>query len=254
MSISFTHASSNLHWLLGEVCRDQRANAKTPSEVSAALIICDDVKWKEWGRSQTALTESALSEISYAYNQYSHLIMSAPADTNTNSLYGKSTGFFFFPSLPCAHCSHNRCSAATEANTGRSWSNISTWDGMWDRYSEQPNTTVVPPAQDTGGRLTALWAAISLLPLTGIYFSWSERRGNNTSSGVQMSAVSQTKRSFVCLQAATYLCPSVQETSTGLTETFFYISTHTHPPAFCRQVRQLDRWGFRPKLLRWRRE
>lgn len=125
------------------------------------------------------------------------------------------------------HCSYNRCSAATEANTGRSWSNISTWDGMWDRYSEQLNTTVVPPAQDTGGRLTALWAAISLLPLTGIYFSWSERRGNNTSSGVQMSAVSQTKRSFVCLQAATYLCPSIQETSTGLTETVLRLNSHS---------------------------
>lgn len=90
---------------------------------------------------------------------------------------------------------------------------------MWDQCTEQLNMMVGPPAEDTGGRLAALWA--SLLPLTGIYFSWSERQGNNTSSGEQMSAVSLTKRLFVFLQAATHLPASIQRNSLQLAKNGF---------------------------------
>lgn len=61
--------------------------------------------------------ESALSGISYAYNQYSHLITS---DTHTGSLYRKWTGFFlFFP--PSRARARSRCSAATG---GKHWEEL----------------------------------------------------------------------------------------------------------------------------------
>lgn len=109
------------------------------------------------------------------------------------------------------------------------------------------NMTVGPSAQDTGGRLAALWAAISLLPLAGVYFAWSERRGDNTSSGVPMSTVSHTKSSSVFLQAATYLQTSIQRNLLQLTKNSFNSHSLALGLPSCFDCR-----AFRPQLRRWR--
>lgn len=168
--------------------------------------------------------EIALLGISYGYNQYLHLIIVAPVDTNTDrstltqevyrsiscceyklsqtlNCYKYGGKFFWGGKEDIMFPLSMRQIATPEAETR-------------DRSPEQPNGTVLPSMQDTGDQLPALCSHLSYCQLTVTahwylfqlwwaprqqYVPWSESRK-------PQSVVSHHHHcSLVCLHALTYL-------------------------------------------------